>query len=97
MKLSEVYRRAAKLIEDREEIYSCCAVDAVVMGTFNVAAHTAQAKKYAEFFGRDLPVAPGWNDTADSMTRLQTAIDHDRDIRVLLLCFMAAIMESEGK
>ena len=97
MKLSEIYRSAAKLIEDESERYSCCAIDAV-QGEF--ALHTKAAYRYAKLFGSGLPAPLFADSDCEPMVRLQNAFTESGDshnCRILALCFMAAIMESEGK
>lgn len=95
MKLSEVYRRAAKRVEADLGCseYSCLAIREVYEKETGIYDDQPQAEKpYMDWMG------------AKDSTKMQCLFElrrgdglSPRDLRVLALCFMAAIMESEGK
>ena len=86
MKLSEVYRKAAEMIAVRN-IYSCCAVD-MVCGSKNMNDWSPATKEYQQRFGNKngfLPIS------------YFTDEEDPRGLRILALCFMAAIAEDEER
>ena len=87
MKNSEAYLQAAELIDSRQELYSCCAIARVVGGSAGSSnfAIVPLARTYVE-------------DTEFSLwdADIQLYAKRAQQIRVLLLCLMAAKAESEG-
>ena len=83
-----IYREAARMIAEVEETYSCIAI-------------ARQDFRYDDWvrYQIDLPLPDRYVETfADSMDELQDLFgyeDNARNLRVLALCFMAAIEESE--
>lgn len=85
MNKSEIYTRAAELVANRDEPYSCCAIAAAL--NFNgVGPHD------------DIPEIKWYVDTFAEEGELQklfpfSETPRGRKMRVLALCFMAAIAE----
>jgi len=82
MKLSKVFRNASRAIELGKNVYCCTAIDD------------------ATWFGDPdrLPALYYFNDLfKPTRNRTYWWPQHDRDSRVVALCFAAAIAESEGK
>lgn len=95
---SQIYRNAAKLLEDKLQYWSCCAI--------------SRASGYAEIYQLNtspplesqllvrryvLLMCPDGSDEltlSQKMGQLQDEIE-DRDHRIMLLCLMAAIVEDE--
>ena len=95
MKASEVYREAAKQMEDQigygyETEYSCCAVGFVAGGKTGYYSDYKLAQEYASRF-------------AETPSALQQLImeyvgpKERLNVRILGLCFMAAIAEDEER
>ena len=84
MKPSEVYRKAAEMVAV-ENGYSCCAVDAACGGK-NILAWSPATTEYRRLFGMFDDFLPIW---------LFTSEEDPQGLRVLALCFMAAIAEYE--
>ena len=86
MKASEVYRMAAELVE-KDMQFSCCAVD-VACSHKGVLDWSPLTNKYRRVFGDDnghLSIIPFNCD------------DDPKGLRILALCFMAAIAEDEER
>ena len=88
MKRSEIYRRAAELVNSRQERYSCIAI-------------AAQYENYDGCGCEQFPATKAYLDIFKPQgIRLQSAIEENKNhqaIRILMLCLAAAIAESEGK
>jgi hypothetical protein len=104
MKLSEIYRKAAELVERgvvRDSPQGACSAIADAMyprlarhDAYEKARHSAAISTFITTFhpsddgaGHGLYWGAGWGDTREEQTAG----------RVVALCFMAAIAESEGK
>lgn len=86
MKRSAVYQRAAWLIEKNYERFACNAIVEAKGRHFDTPAE----REFAEYFK---PL----NRSIDRPWFGQPSIEQNRDHRVIALCLMAAIAESEGK
>lgn len=90
MKLSEIYRNAAKLIERNKTAFACFAIDDACRGNRLLAK-----EPQLEFSGLFRPIGKGANESW--FRDAGSTPDERRNIRILALCFMVAIAESEGK
>jgi len=82
MKLSDVFRNAARAVEIVENTYCCTAIDDAVWYA-DQDEHPVQ-EYFAELFSPTRRRTFWW-------------LKDDRDSRVVALCLAAAIAESEGK
>lgn len=85
MKRAAIYRKAAKMIEDKQACSSCIALDFAGAGE-------ESRRKYSAVFRPEKPDDPAgifwWRDCGCHGTRRY------RDPRILALCFMAAMVEA---
>lgn len=88
MKDSEIYRRAAEIMDDPlHEFGACSAISNAFFGTQRNNDWPYGRTEYQELTGPFLDLFDG----------IQFATLTQRNTRVLALCFMAAIAESEGR
>src|SRR5258705_13062935 len=82
---AEIYRRAAELIDSNKEVFSCCAVDAA---TSYVSDFTSQRLNYASVFNLH-------GETKEIRQLHSIDWNERRNLRVLMLLMMAAMVEGE--
>lgn len=101
MKLSTIYRRAAKLVEDGHEQWSCWAICAAAGKPRHNNREDAprEVKKYEDWFAsNDEHVwSTDWNESTHTLFDDSVHPASIRNCRVVALCLMAAIAKSEGK
>ena len=98
MKMSEVYRRAAEVIEEGGMLYACDAIG-VAVGWFSPDG----CNKPHPYRNKDLRnqalmyFAELFRPERRSYYWFGPTTGENKKPRILALCFMAAIMESEGR
>ena len=85
MKDSEIYRRAAELVDESEYRHSCCAIDEIVDGK-----NPPLRAQYDYLFNARNGYYAWGNYFGGTLTEIKSC-------RVLALLFMAAICEAEGR
>lgn len=88
MKRSEIYREAARRIEQSDEVRACCRVLSEIQphADSGVCHACVTHSAFEAYFGRNTQSGFWW-----------PLNEANRDARVLALCFMSAIAESEGQ
>lgn len=85
MKDSEIYKKAARLVAERKTHYSCVAIDDA--SGADIEDWNRQTKRYQALFRNE----------RSALRAYDAELAGGRKWRVLALCLMAAIAESEGR
>jgi len=95
MKLSTIYRKAAKLQEDKSYGFPCWAIAAVCDGSKNMCViEGTPAAKFTRVFSAGSPTFRSYNYIETRCHAHEEGV-HPYDYDVIALCFAAAIMEGK--
>lgn len=92
MKRSEIYLRAAELIDSGRETFSCLSIPLAM--DMQIHQRPDEQIAYEEMFGFSALYEPTTKNDSDIINRKNVAQSKLR--RVLMLCLASAIAESEG-
>lgn len=104
MKLSEIYLKAAEIVQNDQQVFACPAIaDVCFYGIVDFEARDAARKeakdKFAEMFEpEDKGIDDGWFSkfVVSAAGRIKRPTQQQKDHRITSLLMMAAIAESEG-